>query len=177
MRHGTIIDCQRREGGTLGQVRKILRGGLGLFASGWTVTAVCAWSETISGDRVGVISAWEREVKALSWPYLTMRGFEMDGDYDHIMWSWMVRRDIWLRFILWVQVVTCHAQDDLEEAYMTPGYHCRCILSYFLGTWGFDWQGKLVLLANQITLAAFHRNRGTFVAFVLAYCSWQFWWL
>ena len=73
--NGTIIDfIQRREGGNLGQVRKILRGWLGLSRPVVQLPLFVQDLEPVSRDRVGVISAWERAEKCLSLPYLAARG-------------------------------------------------------------------------------------------------------
>ena len=73
--NGTIIDfVQRREGGNLGQVRKILRGWLGSSRPVVQLFLFVQDLEPVSRDRVGVISAWERAEKCLSLPYLAARG-------------------------------------------------------------------------------------------------------
>lgn len=73
--NGTIIDfIQQREGGNLGQVRKILRGWLGSSRPAVQLPLFVQDLEPVSRDRVGVIAAWERAERCLSLPYLTARG-------------------------------------------------------------------------------------------------------
>jgi hypothetical protein len=73
--NGTIIDfIQQREGGNLGEVRKILRGWLGSSRPVVRLPLFVQDLEPVSRDRIGVIAAWERAEKCLSLPYLTARG-------------------------------------------------------------------------------------------------------
>jgi len=77
--NGTIIDfIQRREGGNLGQVRKILRGWLGSSRPVVQLPLFVQDLEPVSRDRVGVIAAWERAERCLALPYLTARGLTPD---------------------------------------------------------------------------------------------------
>jgi hypothetical protein len=73
--NGTIIDfIQRREGGNLGEVRKILRRWLGSSRPVVHLPLFVQDLEPVSRNRIGVIAAWERAERCLSLPYLTARG-------------------------------------------------------------------------------------------------------
>ena len=73
--NGTIVDfIQHREGGTLGQVRKILRGWLGSSRPDVQLPLFVQNLEPVSRDRIGVIAAWERAEECLALPYLSSRG-------------------------------------------------------------------------------------------------------
>ncbi len=73
--NGTIIDfIQRREGGNLGEVRKILRGWLGSSRPVAHLPLFVQDLEPVSRNRIGVIAAWERAERCISLPYLTARG-------------------------------------------------------------------------------------------------------
>lgn len=73
--NGTIIDfIQRREGGNIGQVRKVLRGWLGSSRPVVQLPLFVQDLEPVSRDRAGVLAAWERAERCLSLPYLTARG-------------------------------------------------------------------------------------------------------
>jgi hypothetical protein len=77
--NGTIIDfIQRREGGNLGQVRKILRGWLESSRPVVQLPLFVQDLEPVSRDRAGVLAAWERAEKCLALPYLTARGLGPD---------------------------------------------------------------------------------------------------
>ena len=77
--NGTIIDfVQRREGGNLGQVRKILRGWLESSRPVVQLPLFVQDLEPVSRDRAGVLAAWERAEKCLALPYLTARGLGPD---------------------------------------------------------------------------------------------------
>lgn len=76
--NGTIIDfLQWRGGGSLGQIRKVLREWLGSprpAPAGVTIRKLLP----VSNDRAAVILAWERARSCLSLPYLTARGIGPD---------------------------------------------------------------------------------------------------
>jgi len=77
--NGTIIDfIQHREGGNIGQVRKILRGWLGSSRPVVQLPLFVQDLEPVSRDRVGVIAAWERAEKCLVLAYLTSRGLDSE---------------------------------------------------------------------------------------------------
>jgi hypothetical protein len=77
--NGTVIDfVQQREGGSLGQVRKILRGWLGSSRPVVQLPLFVQDLKPVSRDRAGVIAAWERSERCLALHYLKARGLGPD---------------------------------------------------------------------------------------------------
>ncbi len=78
--NGTVIDfLQNRGGGSLGEVRKILRAWLGgSRPAGVQLPAFAPALLPISRDRAGVMQEWERARTCTALPYLTSRGLGPD---------------------------------------------------------------------------------------------------
>jgi hypothetical protein len=76
--NGTIIDfVQNRGGGSLGEVRKTLRAWSGASRPAPALPFVRDLLP-VSGDRAGVLAAWEKARECLALPYLTSRGLGPD---------------------------------------------------------------------------------------------------
>lgn len=77
--NGSIIDfLQDRGGGSLGEVRKALRGWLGLSRPVIQPSLFARDLVPVSRDRAGVLEAWSKATACASLPYLTGRGLGPD---------------------------------------------------------------------------------------------------
>ena len=77
--NGTVIDfLQNRGGGTLGEVRKTLRGWLGSSRPSVQLPLFIQDLQPVSRDRATVVAAWGKAEVCLSLPYLTSRGLGAD---------------------------------------------------------------------------------------------------
>ena len=77
--NGTVIDfLQKRDGGSLGEVRKSLRAWLGSPRPTIPEASFACDLLPITRDRAAVLAAWERARRCLSLPYLTNRGLGLN---------------------------------------------------------------------------------------------------
>lgn len=77
--NGTVIDfLQNRGGGSLGEVRKVLRSWSGTDRPPAPVADFVRDLFPVSRDRAAVIAAWERARATIALPYLTSRGLGPD---------------------------------------------------------------------------------------------------